>query len=87
MDLYFIKKINQQESYTILISISLYILYIQVIELGMTFPKTEYEVYSKSEKNNFEQLNLEVCKDIKINKSISINISENEIDKYNSSSG
>ena len=49
----------------------------------MTFPKTEYEVYSKSEKNNFEQLNLELCKCIKINKSISINISENDIDKYN----
>ena len=66
---------------------SLYILYIEVSEEGIHAPRTEYEVYYKSENNSFENMDLGICKDMKINKSVSINISESDIDKYNSSSG
>ena len=66
---------------------TLYILYIEISQEGMYIPRTEYEVYYKSENNKFENLNLSVCLKMKINKSISINISEDDIDKYNSSSG
>ena len=65
---------------------SLYMFYIQVSEEGMNFPKTEYEIYSKSEDSNIEKIDLEKCKDIKISKEVSINITNENIDKYNSSS-
>ena len=73
---------------TLEITNSLYILYIQVFEEGMTYPKTEYELYSKFSKNNsFINLDLNVCEDTKINITISVNISKEDLDKYNSSSG
>ena len=66
----------------------LYILNIIKNEEGILIPKTVFEIYYYNNENNkFDNLNLEVCKDIFINKTISINISESEIDKYNSSSG
>ena len=71
---------------TISVNNSIYILYIEVIENGMVIPRTEYEVYYKSDINKFETLDLEICKGIKINKSVSINISNSDLDKYNSSS-
>ena len=61
-------------------------LYIQVTEEGRYFPKTEYEIYYKTDTNQFQNLNLSICKGMKINKSIPLNISESDIDKYNSSS-
>ena len=66
---------------------SFYILYIEVDEVGMEIPRTEYEVYYKAESNECKKLDLSICKGININKSVSINISESDIDKYNSSSG
>jgi hypothetical protein len=66
---------------------SFYILYIEVDEVGLEVPRTEYEVYYKSDNNDFKNLDLDVCKGININKTVSINISEDDIDKYNSSSG
>ena len=66
---------------------SLYILYILVSEEGIHFPKIEYEVFTKSQLKNFEKINLEICKDIPVTKSVSINMTKDEIDKYNSSSG
>ena len=67
---------------------SLYILHIQATEEGISFPIIVYEVYYKLESNtSFKNLNLENCKGIKINKTIIANISEDNIDKYNSSSG
>ena len=65
---------------------SLYILYAEVMEDGMKVPRTEYEVYYNSGSNEFHNLDLEICNNIRINKSISVNISEKDIDKYNSSS-
>ena len=71
---------------TISVNNSLYILYIEVIENGMKIPRTEYEVYYKSDIDKFESLDLEICKGLTINKSVSINISSTDLDKYNSSS-
>ena len=48
--------------------------------------KVEYEVYYQYSPNNFTKLDLSVCSNIKIDISIPINISPDEIDKYNMSS-
>ena len=69
-------------------NISLYVLYIEKGEEGMEIPKTSYEIYyHKSDENIYEKMDLGVCKDMKINKSVYINISDDDLDKYNSSSG
>ena len=52
----------------------------------MKIPKIEYGVYYLKDENDLIQLNLTVCKDTKIEISISVPI-EGNIDKYNSSSG
>ena len=49
--------------------------------------KVEYEVYYPFSPNNFTKLNLSICSGIKIDINIPINISPDEIDKYNISSG
>ena len=64
---------------------SLYILKINILEDNIQ--KIEYEVYYKFSENYFTKLNLTVCKDIKIDILIPLNISSNEIDKYNKDSG
>ena len=66
---------------------SLYILYVELNEDGMAVPRTEFELYYKTKKNDFKYLDLHICKDMVINKYISINISKFDIDKYNSISG
>ena len=48
--------------------------------------KIEYEVYYPFLPNNFTKLNLSVCKNIKIDISIPIEIPLNKIDLYNMSS-
>ena len=48
--------------------------------------KVEYEVYYPFIPNNVTQLNLSVCKGMKIDISIPFNIPEGQIDKYNKSS-
>ena len=59
---------------------SLYILHIQATEEGISFPIIVYEVYYKLESNNsFKNLNLEICKGIKINKTVIANISEDNM--------
>ena len=50
-------------------------------------PKVEYEVFYPFFHNNFSTLNLSICKNMKIDISLPINISLDEIDKYNKSSG
>ena len=66
---------------------SLFVLYIEIDENGMDVPRTEYEIYSKSGDGDLDNVDLDICQDMKINKSVSINITQDEIDKYNSSSG
>ena len=53
----------------------------------MNVPITAYEVYYQKDGGKLENMDLGICKDIKINKSVSINITGENIDKYNSSSG
>ena len=65
---------------------SLYILKIDAIVEQLKIPKIEYELYYPFSRNNITKLDLSVCKDIKINISIPINISLDELNKYNSSS-
>ena len=69
-------------------NVYLYMLYIELYETGINIPITEYELYYyKSDNNQFENLDLGICSDMKINKSVSINISKDDLDLYNSSSG
>ena len=65
----------------------LYMLYIEVNDEEANIPITGYEVYYKTDDNILSNIDLGICKDIKINKSVSINITEENIDKYNLSSG
>ena len=62
---------------------SLYMLQIISEEEEMKIPKIEYEVYCLLyNSNNFNKLNLDFCKDTKIEISIPVKINDN-IDKYN----
>ena len=66
----------------------LYILYIEVIDPELNIPKTEYEIYSLSLENKYENINLEICKDLTVIMEVSApaNLTQEELDKYNSSS-
>ena len=69
--------------YNISYNDSLYILQIIVEEEGMKIPKIEYEVYYPLyNSKNLTKLNLSICKDTKIEISISVKIN-GSIDKYN----
>ena len=74
-----------KEKYNISKNESLYILKVDI--LINNIHKIEYNVYYSFNTNNLTQLNLSLCKDIKINISIPINISTKDLDKYNKSSG
>ena len=64
---------------------SLYILQIISEEEGMKIPKIEYEVYYPLNNNNLTKLNLSLCKDTKIEISLSVKIN-GSLDKYNPNS-
>ncbi len=55
---------------------------IDIKEEGLKIPIIEYEIYNPY---NLEKLELDVCKDIKINISIPVSIDEDSLFKYNSS--
>ena len=55
---------------------------IDIFEEGLLIPIIEYEVYNSKTK---ELLNLNICKDTKINLLLPVNIEENNLFKYNSS--
>ena len=71
-----------REEYKIDSNVTLLILKLDIYEEGLLIPLIEYEVYNSKTK---EKLNLNVCKDIKINITIPVNIDEDNIFKYNSS--
>ena len=71
-----------REHHKISNNISLIILKMDIFEDGLLIPIIEYEVYNSETK---EKLDLNICKDIKINISIPVIIDENNIFKYNSS--
>ena len=60
----------------------LLLLKIDIFKEGLLIPIIEYEVYNIKTK---ELLNLTICKDVKIDIHISVNIDENNLFKYNSS--
>ena len=80
-------EIELKRHYDIPLNDSLYILKIDVPLDGMKIPKIEYEVYYTIYKNNLTKLNLSICQDIKIDISIPIDISKEDLDKNNASSG
>ena len=59
---------------------------IEVFEKGMKTPKIVYDVYSKLNGINLMKLNLSHCSDVKINILIPIDLNNENLDKYNSSS-
>ena len=61
---------------------SLLILKIDIIEKGLFIPLIEFEVFNSKTK---EKLNLNICKYIKIDINIPVNIDEKNLFKYNSS--
>ena len=66
---------------------SLYMLQIISEQEGMKIPKMEYEVYYPlNNSKDLTKLDLSLCKDTKVEISISVKISE-DLDKYNLSSG
>ena len=66
----------------------LYIRKIDIYQKGMKIPKIEYDIYSKLNDTNLIKLNLSVCKNVNIDLSLPVFISEIEnIDEYNTSSG
>ena len=73
-----------KEKYKISKDESLYLLKIDTIIDSI--PKIEYAVYYSLTNNNFTKLNLSICKNIKIDILIPVEIPSNEIDKHNSSS-
>ena len=76
-----------KEHYNISKNDNLFILKIDAYLDGMKMPKIEYEVYYPLFNQNLSKLNLSICQNTKINISIPVDISINEIDKYNASSG
>ena len=64
---------------------SLYILKYDIKEEGMNIPKIEYEVYYPFSSNIITKLDLTVCKDMKIDVSLPISITD-DLEKYNTSS-
>ena len=73
-------------TYNITKNESLYLLRIDTEQDGMKTSSFNYELYFPNNSNNLEQLNLSICKDIKIDIIIQINLTEN-LDKYNLKSG
>ena len=55
-------------------------------EVKLETPKVEYEIYYPLYKNNLTKLDLSLCKDTKIEISISVKIN-GSLDKYNPKSG
>ena len=74
-----------KEHYNISEDESLYLLRIDVEQVGMRVGSFEYEVMYPIEDNNLKKLNLTICKDVKIDISVPMNIT-GDLEKYNSSS-
>ena len=69
----------------------LYILYIQVTESGMRVSNIQYEIYSllntPSPIPNIRKLDLDICKEMKVEVEVDVDIPKGDMDLYNSSSG
>ena len=72
-----------REKYNIPENEDLVIFKIDVYKEGYNMPVVEYEIYRYK---TGEKLDLEACKDMKINLSVPVNIDENNLEKYNPNS-
>ena len=72
--------------YNIDLNESLYIFKFDAFVEGKAGPKVEYEVYYPLDKNNLQLLDLDICEGEKIFIGYPLNISEDELDLYNSDS-
>ena len=75
-----------KENYNISQNDSLYILKVDALIDDLNVPKVEYEVFYSFGRINQTQLNLSFCENIEIDIRVPLNISKEDIDKYNSSS-
>ena len=75
-----------KEEYNISKNDSLYILKVDILIDDLIIPKVEYEIFYPFNPINMTQLNLSICKDIKIYIRVPLTISKDDIDKHNSSS-
>jgi len=75
-----------KDEYNIPRNKSLYILKLDIKQEGSKIPKIEYEVYYPLFNNGLIKLNMTACENSKIDLSIPVEISENNIDKLNASS-
>ena len=75
-----------KQTYHIPFEDSLYALIIDIKQEGMKIPKVEYEIFDLNQDYILIQLDLSVCKGVKIIVSTTAELSDN-IDKHNSSSG
>ena len=69
---------------------NLYILYIQVTDPTIRVSNIQYEIYSMPKTapiSNISKLDLDVCKEMKVDVEVEVNIPEGDMDLYNSSSG
>ena len=75
-----------KEFYHIPLNDSLYVLRLDINQIGMQIPLLEYEIfYTVNNSINLVKLDLSICSNLKIERVISINITGN-IDKYNKDS-
>ena len=74
-----------KNAYNISNNNSLYILLLNIKEIGMKIPKLEYEIFNLINSDNLLKLNLSYCKDEKAEITNPITIND-DIDKYNSTS-
>ena len=75
-----------RKEYNISKNITIYVKKIDIEQEGFSIPKINFDVYCKLFGNNLTKLDLSICKDIKIDMSIPIEIKES-LDKLNKSSG
>ena len=61
----------------------LYILKMEIEQKFLNIPKIEYDVYYPLNNSKMEALNLSVCENTKIEISIPVNTSNDDIEKYN----
>jgi len=72
-----------KEFYNITKENPLYILKMEIEQKFLNIPKIEYDVYYPFNNSKMENLNLSICVNTKIEISIPVNISEDEIEIYN----
>ena len=75
-----------KQNYNITENESLYMLRLDVEQIGLRVPSVQYEIfYPLNNSKNLVKLDLSICSDLKMERIITINITNN-IDKYNKSS-